>query len=154
MRRRCVGVIVLAVVLSSCGDDEPFAPDASLAAFVGDWRATSLVLASPAAPYISVDLIDIGSSFVLNIQPSGHYTAIMVFASQGQTEIGQISLSGASTVILAREFPTPRQDISTFVFEGPDHLILDGDTEFDFNLDGTLEPALSHFDLRRQLVQP
>ncbi len=57
-------------------------------------------------------------------------------------------------MILDREFPTPSRDISTFLFEGPDRLILDGDTEFDFNLDGTLEPALSHFELQRQLVQP
>ena len=107
------------------------------------------MLASPGAPDISVDLIDIGSSFVLNIQPSGHYTAILVFASQGQTEIGQISLSGASTVILEHELSTPSRNVSTFMFEGPDRLILEGDTEFDFNLDGLAEPALSRFVLQR-----
>ncbi len=150
MRRRWVGVIVLAVLLPSCGGDEPLGPDSSLTAFVGDWHATSLVISSPVAPDVSVDLIELGSSFDLNIQPSGHYTAILVFAGQGQTEIGQISLSGPSTVILTREFPTPSREISTFIFHGPDRLILDGDTEFDFNLDGTLEPALAHFDLQRR----
>ena len=149
MRRRWAGVIVLAAVLSSCGD-AALEADASLAAFVGDWHATSLVLSSPLAPDVSVDLIELGSSFDLNIQPSGHYTAILVFAGQAQTEIGQISLSGASTVILDRAFPTPSRSISTFIFEGPDRLILDGDTEFDFNLDGTMEPALAHFDLERR----
>ncbi len=150
--RRCrwVGIIVLAVGLFSCGGDDPLEADPSLAPFVGDWSATSLVLASPVAPDLSVDLIELGSSFDLNIQPSGHYTAILVFAGQAQTEIGQISLSGSSAVILDRQFPTPSRDISTFVFEGPDRLILDGDTEFDFNLDGTTEPALAHFDLQRR----
>ena len=109
MRRCWVGVIALAVALSSCGDDDALAPDPSLAPFVGDWRAASLVVASPMAPDLSVDLIELGSSFDLNIQPSGHYTAILVFAGQGQTEIGQISLSGLSAVILDREFPLPRE---------------------------------------------
>ena len=154
MRLRWVGAIVLAAALSSCLVDKPLEADSSLAAFVGGWRATSLVLSTLVAPDVSVDLIELGSTFDLNIQPNGSYTAVLAFVGEAQTEIGRISLSGASTVILAREFPAPRQDISTFVFEGPDHLILDGDTEFDFNLDGTLEPALSHFDLQRQLVQP
>ena len=109
MRRRWVGVIALAVALSSCGDDDALAPDPSLAPFVGDWRAASLVVASPVAPDLSVDLIGLGSSFDLNIQRSGHYTAILVFAGQGQAEIGQISLSGPSAVILDREFPLPRE---------------------------------------------
>jgi hypothetical protein len=94
-------------------------------------------------------LIELGSSFDLDVQPSSHYTAILVFARQGQTEFGQLSLSGSSTVTLHREFPTPSQDISTFIFEGPDRLILDGDTGFDFNLDNTAEAALAHFELQR-----
>lgn len=152
MRRRradSVSTIILALLLSACGDG-PLEADPALAPFVGNWRATSLVLTSPVAPDISVDIVELGSTFDLNIQPSGQYTAVLVFANQAQTEIGRISLSGASTVILTREFPTPSREISTFLFEGPDRLILDGDTEFDFNLDGTTEPALAHFELQRR----
>ena len=36
------------------------------------------------------------------------------------------------------------------MFDSPDRLILDGDTEVDFNLGGTSEPATTHFDLRRR----
>jgi len=150
MRRRWVGLTVLVVLLSVCGGDDSFEADASVAAFVGGWHASSLVLTSTFNADLSIDLIELGSSFDLNVQPSGHYTAILVFAGQGQTEFGQLSLSGPSTVILDREFPTPSRDISTFLFEGPDRLLLDGDTEFDFNLDGTAEPALAHFDLQRR----
>ena len=60
MRRRWVGVIALAVALSSCGDDDALAPDPSLDLFVGDWRTASLVVASPVAPDLSVDLIELG----------------------------------------------------------------------------------------------
>ncbi len=50
MRRRGVEAIVLAVVFSSCLVDKPLEADPSLAAFVGDWHATSLVLKSVVAP--------------------------------------------------------------------------------------------------------
>ena len=80
------------------------------------WRRSSVTGAPPPwwqqapwLPDLSVDLIELGSSFDLNIQRSGHYTAILVFAGQGQAEIGQISLSGPSAVILDREFPLPRE---------------------------------------------
>jgi len=142
-------MIVLAALLSACGDDAIEA-DPALAPFVGDWAATALIVASPVAPDATLELIGLGSTFTINIQPSGLYTAILVFAGQGQTEIGQVSVSGASTVILDREFPTPSREISTFAFEGPDRFILEGDTEFDFNLDGTPEPALVRFELERR----
>jgi hypothetical protein len=39
---------------------------------------------------------------------------------------------------------------STYHFATPDSLILDGATEFDFNLDGTDEPAHAHTELVRR----
>jgi hypothetical protein len=36
------------------------------------------------------------------------------------------------------------------VFATPDSLVLDGATEFDFNLDGADEPAQAHLELVRR----
>ena len=148
--RRTRWVATVLLVLAGCGDGDSLGPDASLADFVGDWEATALVLTSPVTPDLSADLIELGSTFNINIQPSGLYTAILVFQGQASTEIGSISRSGANTVILDRTFPTPSREISTYVFEGNDRLILDGDTEFDFNLDGIPDQALAHFELVRR----
>ena len=52
--------------------------------------------------------------------------------------------------MLERTFPTASKDICTYSFEGNDRLILGGDTEFDFNLDGTPDEALSHLELVRR----
>jgi hypothetical protein len=142
-------MIVVAALLSACGD-AAIAADPHLAPFVGDWAASELVVASPMAPDATLELIGLGATFTINIQPSGLYTAVLVFAGQGQTEIGQVSVSGGSTVILNREFPTPSREISTFAFVNADCFILEGDTEFDFNLDGTPEPALVRFVLDRR----
>ncbi len=91
-----------------------------------------------------------GSTFNLNVQPSGAYTAVLVVQGLASTEIGTLSRSGGNTVVLERTFPTASKDICTYSFEGNDRLILGGDTEFDFNLDGTPDEALSHLELVRR----
>lgn len=149
LTRRAGMMMLVSALFAGCSDDTGFGPDPAVTPFVGDWEATALVLSSPVAPDLSVDLIEQGSTFNLNVQPSGTYTAILVFFGQAQTEIGQISVAG-QTVTLNSTFPTVSTEISTYVFEGPDRLILDGDTEFDFNLDGTPDDALAHFELQRR----
>jgi hypothetical protein len=141
-------VVLLA---SGCGgSDDGVTADPSVAPFVGDWSASSLVITSKANPDVSTDVIaDFNATFTINVQASGQYTAILLFAGQSQTEIGTISVSG-STVTMKVEVPEARTDVATFSFPDADHLILDGSTTFDFNLDGTAEPATAHFDLARK----
>ena len=147
--RRVGWIVMMAASLSACSDSDAFAPDPNLADFVGMWDATALVLSSPVTPSLSADLIALGSTFSLNIQPSEQYTAILIFMGQASTEIGRISRSG-ETVIFDRTFPVASREISTYVFAASDRLVLDGDTEFDFNQDGIADQALAHFELKRR----
>lgn len=147
MGRALRAAVFAAWVVSGCSSDIT-EPDPAVAPFVGDWVATQLVLTSVANPDVSPDLIEEGAQFKLNIQPSGQYTAILVYAQQSSTEIGTISVTG-NTITLARDFPSRSTTTAVYVLSG-DHLTLDGETEFDFNLDGTPEPATVHFDLVRE----
>jgi hypothetical protein len=115
---------------------------------VGSWDATGLVLTSVANPQVRPDLIALGASFRLNIQPSGQYTAILLYAQQSSTEIGILSVSG-NAVTMKRDFPSRSTSAAVFALVG-NRMTLDGDSEFDFNLDGTPEPALAHFELIRR----
>lgn len=138
-------VLLLAMsFVAGCGDDST-GPDDSLSSFVGDWEATSLVLTSVADPSMSPDLIAIGGTFTLNVQPSGLYTAIFLYAGQNGTELGTISVAG-NTITFHVTAPAPATYSSTFAFNG-NTLVLDGDSSFDFDLDGTAEPAIAHFVL-------
>jgi hypothetical protein len=149
-RRRTGWVVMALLLLAGCGDSDSLGPNASLSEFVGDWEATALILTSPVTASASADLIALGSTFNINVQPSGLYTAVLVFQGATSTEIGTLSRSGGNTVVLDRTFPTASKEISTYVFDGSDRLILDGDTQFDFNLDGTPDEALAHFELVRR----
>jgi hypothetical protein len=145
--RRRWALALAVVVAAGCGGDDPAEPDQALAPFVGDWRATSLVLTSVANPQVAPDLVQLGAAFNLNIQPSGQYTAVLAYLQGVQTEIGSISVAG-TTVTLQRSFPTMATTSAVYAFAGSE-LTLDGDTTFDFNFDGTPEPARAHFELVR-----
>ena len=146
-RAAWAGAILLASVLAGCGS-ESLGPDEAVAPLVGVWDATGLVLTSVANPQVKPNLIALGASFRLNIQPSGQYTAILLYAQQGSTEIGTLSVSG-NAITMRREFPSRSTSAAVFALAG-DRMTMDGDSEFDFNLDGTPEPALAHFELVRR----
>ncbi len=141
------GAILVASVFAGCGS-ESLGPDEAVAPLVGTWDATGLVLTSVANPQVKADLIALGASFRLNIQPSGQYTAILLYAQQSSTEIGTLSVSG-NAITMRREFPSRSTSAAVFALAG-DRMTMDGDSEFDFNLDGTPEPALAHFELVRR----
>jgi len=145
-RRTFRWLAVVAVLAWGCGGDAT-GPDVGIAQFVGSWRATKLTLTSVANPEISPDIIALGAQFTLDVQPSGQYTAILIYSGQAGTEIGTITVSG-NTVTLNREFPSPSTTTAVYAISG-NQLTLDGDTEFDFNLDGTAEAARAHFELTR-----
>ena len=150
MRTRIVkGLSLLSLSFLGCGDPVPTGPDPLIEPFVGDWAATAVVLTSSVSDQVSIDLIQLGGTFALNIQPSGSYTAILVYAGLGQTEIGTISVT-ATTVALNREFPTRENEVSAYQFVGDTVLILDGDTELDLDFDGQADPTLAHFELLRK----
>lgn len=145
--RRGAAAIALVLALAACGGGGTDV-DPALAPFVGDWQATQLVLTSVANPQVSPDLIALGATFTLNVQPSGQYTAILIYAEQASTEIGTIRVSG-NTVTLNRDFPGRGTTNAVYAFSG-NRLTLDGDSEFDFNLDGTPEPAVVHMEFVKQ----
>jgi hypothetical protein len=134
-------VLLLAVIFAAACSKDGVTADPAVAPFVGDWAADTLILTSQADPQTSLDLVALGATFTLNVQPSGQYTAILIYSGQTNTEFGKLEVSG-QTLTLHPTGSTPAT-AGTYSFNG-DHLVLDGDTEFDFNLDGTNEPALVH----------
>ena len=137
------GVVVLGVL--GCGNGSTD-PDLDPSFMVGDWLADSMVMTSVANPDVVADLVALGATFTLSVQPSGRYTAILQGYGQSRSESGRLTVDGPDVVLAPQSPPGPP---SRAVWERvDDSVILVGDSDFDFNLDGTTEAA----SLRQVLV--
>lgn len=140
---------LLAIVLPACGDDPVTPPpDEDLVApFVGTWDAAVFTVTSDADTSVVADLT-IDGSFVINVQASGLYTATLTFGGIPLVEIGQLRPSSDGFVTLQPNGGDPAT--SSYDFVRADYLVLDGPTEFDFNLDTVLDPAQGYIELQRR----
>lgn len=98
-----------------------------------------MVVTSLADPDVSPDITEFGATFTLSVQPSGRYLAILEGFGQASSESGTLTIDG-EWVVFMRELPSPDESRARWERIGSS-VILEGDTEFDFNLDGTAEPA-------------
>jgi hypothetical protein len=152
MRRRrnlWLGLGAAAVVLGACGEDSVTPPGSEpedVSAFVGTWDAEVFTVTSQADTSIVADLMENGS-FVITVQPSASYTATLTFGGMPLVEIGTLSVEG-DHIILRPDGGSSATSSYDFVRE--DYLVLDGSTEFDFNLDDELDPARAHIELLRR----
>jgi hypothetical protein len=121
-----------------CGSD-PTEPEFNPDFMVGDWLADSLVMTSLANPEVVFDLTAL-AVFTLSVQPSGRYTAILTGFGQSSSESGRLTVDGAYVVLMPE---TPAGPESRALWERVgDSVILEGESKFDFNEDGTTdEPA-------------
>jgi hypothetical protein len=138
-----------AALAVACGGDQGPEVDPLVAPFVGTWDADSLTVRNLATSD-TANVLEFGSFFI-TVQPSGQYTATLTVYRQANPEIGQLGVISGSTLSLTPTFPAGRPvATATYSFVAADRLIMDGATEFDFNLDGTPEDAQAHFELQRQ----
>ena len=130
---------------TACGSD-PNDLDLNPDFMVGEWLADSLVMTSVANPDVVTDLTELGAEFTLSVQPSGRYTAILEGFGQASSESGELTVDGEYVILRPTSPPGP---VSQALWERvDDSVILEGESDFDFNLDGTTEPAT----LRQVLV--
>lgn len=145
---RRLGFLCL-LAAAGCGGEEAIGPNDALAPLTGDWRADRFVVTNKANPSQAPELIrDLGAQFTLNIQPSGQYTALLVYQATPITEIGILEVSQGE-IVFHISYPATETTRSRYILSGS-HLTLDGDTEFDFNADGIGDAATAHIELTQQ----
>ena len=143
-----LGAAALFAFTVACGGDDGVGPTSNVAPLVGDWSAVALVVTSNLDPERSVDLVDSGASFSINVQPSGQYTATLVAFGFPSTEIGTLRIEG-DEIVFTREFPSNETSRAEFTISG-NQVTLRGATEFDFDLNGTNQPSTLVSTLVRQ----
>lgn len=123
----------------------PTEPELNPGFMVGDWLADSLVMTSVANPEVTPDLVALGAVFTLLVEPSGRYTAILEGFGQSNSVSGTLTVDGAYVVLM----PTGQPEERGLWERVGESVILVSDSDFDFNLDGTTEPATL-----RQVLSP
>jgi hypothetical protein len=136
--------IILSLLLLACSEDGT-GPGKELDPLVGVWKANTVLMTSQANPSIQVDLVELGATFTLSILSTGQYTASLSVFGSSNTEVGMVTVAG-NQITIAPTSPEGPPSVSTWSFQGST-LILDGDSEFDFNLDGTPEASTAHIEL-------
>lgn len=135
-------VAALAACSSSSSPDTESETDL-LARLAGTWDGTEMVLTSrDSDPEVTLDILGGGlgadASFTLELEESGRYTATLVVLDQPDEETGDIEIT-ESAITLDPDGPDPAVT-GTWDLEG-DTLVIQGETQFDFDLDGTNDPA-------------
>jgi hypothetical protein len=145
--RGWLGSVCAVLMLGGCGDDSTqVVIDPAVAEFVGTWDAVVFTVTGDAPPSTVVDVLTLGA-FWIAIEPSGTYTATLEFPG-APPEIGRLTVESPTQLTLRPNGGDPAP--STYAFAAADSLVLDGATEFDFNLDGTDEPGQAHIELLRR----
>ena len=144
------GRLLLVAAVAACSAGDPVGPttaEPEMAQFVGIWEAEVFRVTNDADPNQVANLLLNEGSFTMNVEESGTYTATLHFGGFPLVEIGKLSIS-ANFVTLRPNGGDPAT--SEFVFQRQDYLVLDGPTDFDFNLDQILDPAQGHIELQRR----
>ncbi len=149
--RRIIPLSLLLVALQACGSEDPGGPDNSgvpeeLRFLIGDWQATSLLVTNRADPSQSVDFVaELGAEFLFSLFPDGRYKASITGFAQNSVETGTVDYE-EGTLVLVRQTPSSSVERAAITRSGST-VILEGEADFDFNLDGIEEVADSRIVL-------
>jgi hypothetical protein len=121
----------------------------SMADLEGTWEGAELLFISQPDEADTVDVISDGGSLTLIIDDDGSYGLAMTLPEDlPALENGTVFIDEARLILIG---DSPLSDVMVFNFElAADTLFLDGNSEYDFDDDGTDEPALIEAELQRQ----
>ena len=141
MRRRSIvwmGWVIMAALVAACGESPTNTTDPAIEPFVGRWDADLFQIWNPDST-VTIDVVSNGS-FTVTIEPSGSYTSNIIYKGIPGVDFGTMSVDGSVLTFRSSNPGEPAQ-VSGFSFLSADTLEVSGDRPFDFNGDGTPEPA-------------
>lgn len=147
--KRLTASILMLLLVSCGGSDTTAGPVGQDLSFIqGAWSASVFQMTSQQNPSLRVDVLASGGAFRLTIERDGRYVAELAALGQSNVERGSITRRGTQLVLSPVSPPGQSDTVDWRIVD--ETLVLDGPSEFDFNLDLTPEPAMAHIELVRQ----
>jgi hypothetical protein len=137
-------IMAVVVIISACSDDEEVPLTGTKYSFsdiAGSWNATSaLIFSLSVAQPETVDIMDEGGSLTLAVQSNRKFTLTIV--RPGRADEISTGNMGFDEEWVAMAFDDAPNDYSYMFIQLDDpreNMIIRGETEYDFDLDGTEE---------------
>lgn len=149
----CVSTFLFACGLVGCSSDDFEGPEADpivIADLAGTWTCTQFLAASTVDPQVQFELISLGGSLTVTVEPDGSFVGQGSFPDPDTGIPVVVPFAGefdlASQTLLVMDFVV---DISPFLEDGTSEFTLVGNTltlhqevsTFDFDFDGVDDPA-------------
>lgn len=149
---RAALLLAVPVLLASCGTDDLVGVRPDL--LEGDWSATAIEFVNRANPTEVVDLIEQGAAGELTLDADHTFRfAVMQTGLDPEVFTGEWHVSGSKgeSVIFSMEMQGEPVSWAFAAKLAGANLTLDGaSTSYDFNGDGTVDPATLNLAFRRQ----
>jgi len=113
---------------------------------IGDWQGKNFEYANKNDPSQTANLILYGVNHSMKVNVDSTYSANTVFLSQTITETGTISTRGNQITIYPNDAVART---GTYTLSGDSLSLVIDDQEFDFNQDGSPEPATLSVELQK-----
>lgn len=110
----------------------------------GSWVGTNFEFISQADTTVKANLSSYGVSFSITINADSSYSSVITFLGQNTNESGTIEVTENQITLTSI---TGESNTGTYWITQPGVTIMITDEEFDFNQDGTSEPAFLYIDL-------
>jgi hypothetical protein len=133
-----LAVLVALSMSVACGDNGP--DPLTLDDLVGTWRATQFVFTKQSDPSRFFDLIQNSGVVTIVIAANGTYSGQQSAFGVTETFSGTITVSGSFVSLTDDEDPGDPTDFAASL-TGNTLTLATSDAEFDFDFDGTDEPA-------------
>ena len=153
-------LLFFAFLLVSCSSDDSgggtlTGTELSISDIQGTWNVTSFVFVKVCdpgvdCPVVEVDLIEEGATATFVIQNNGAFTITSTVPGSGQEIItGQMSFDEDLLVIEFDDSPGEDDYFGIQLTNNKNNLSISGPVEYDFDMDGTDEPAEVNITLVR-----
>lgn len=152
---RSLSLIALFILIASCSSDDSggslTGTNISISDIQGSWTVTSFVFDRAAeGPVLRIDLIDEGITASMTIQSNGRFTITSTVPGGGQDSIsGQMSFDEDLLLVEFDDEPGEEEFFSIQLTNNDNNLLISGPAEYDFDEDGTDEPAIVSISLVR-----
>ncbi|TFH64663.1 MAG: hypothetical protein E4G90_07640 [Gemmatimonadales bacterium] len=143
-KQRSIGVLVFAAIVG-CSDST----GVEIADLTGTWNATVVEFTNPANTAVKFELINEGGSLSLVVAANGDYTLNVLFPGD-PVEVQQGTIGIVGNVLTLSETGQGSPTDFVFTLSGNTLTLTTNDVEFDFDDDGTDEPASLRIVFQRQ----